>query len=101
MKNIYKIIWTDEAILGLKRTINHIENRWSQKELRNFSNLLDKQLEIIKASPGIFPFSNKTKGIRKSVLSKQTSIYYKVEGDSIYLLSVFDSKQNPIKLKFK
>jgi len=101
MKNIYKIIWTDEAVRGLKRTIKQIEIKWSQKEISNFSKLLDKQLEIIQKNPGIFPFSNKAKGVRKCVLSKQTSNYYQVETDSIYLLSVFDNNQDPGKLKFK
>ena len=100
MKSTYKIIWTEEAINGLKDTVNYLEQRWTQKELNSFSRLLDKQLIIIKTNPGIFPFSNKNKGIRKSVLSGQTSIYYKTEGHSIYLLSVFNNRQDPGKLKF-
>ncbi len=100
MKGTYKIIWSEEAINGLTNTINYLEQRWTQKELNNFSRLLDEHLNIIKANPGIFPFSNKNKGIRKSVLSSQTSIYYKTEGHLVYLLSVFNNRQDPSKLKF-
>ena len=101
MKSTYKIIWSEEAINGLKKTVSYLEQKWTQKELYNFSRLLEKQLNIIKENPAIFPFSNRKKGVRKSVLSKQTSIYYKTDGDSIYILSVFDNKQNPNKLKLQ
>ena len=100
MKSTYKLIWSDEALQGLKRIIEYLEQRWTQKEIKKFARLLDKQLNIIKDNPLIFPQSNKSEGIRKSVLSKQTSIYYKVEENKIYLLTLFDNRQDPNRLKF-
>ena len=100
MKSTYKLIWSDEALQGLKRIIEYLEQRWTQKEIKKFARLLDKQLNIIKDNPLIFPQSNKSRGIRKSVLSKQTSIYYKVKENKIYLLTLFDNRQDPNRLKF-
>ena len=100
MKSTYKLIWSDEALQGLKRIIEYLEQRWTQKEIKKFARLLDKQLNIIQDNPLIFPQSNKSEGIRKSVLSKQTSIYYKVEENKIYLLTLFDNRQDPNRLKF-
>lgn len=100
MKHTYNIVWTDEALQGLQRTINYLEQRWTQKEIRNFTRLLDKHLNIIKENPKIFPQSNKSIDIRRTVLSKQTTIYYKVEDSTIYLLTLFDNRQDPNKLKF-
>ncbi len=99
MKHTYKIVWTDEALHGLQKTIEYIEQRWTQKEIKNFARLLDKHLNIIKENPKIFPQSKKSIDIRRSVLSKQTTIYYKVENSTIYLLTLFDNRQDPNKLK--
>ena len=101
MKGTFKIIWTDEALQGLKQTIKQIELNWSQKEVSNFSRLLDKQIELIKENPGIYPYYDKSKDVKKCVLSKQTTLYYKVKSDTVFLLSVFDSRQDPNKLKLE
>ena len=44
MKNIYKIIWSDEALTNLKDTINYLENHWTETEIKKFAQLLDKHL---------------------------------------------------------
>lgn len=33
MKNIYKIVWSEEALNNLKTIIDYLENRWTQKEI--------------------------------------------------------------------
>jgi len=95
MKNTYKLIWSDEALNNLNGIIKYLENRWSKKEIKRFAQLLDKQLNRIKSNPYLFAESHKSKGLRKSVLSKQTTIYYKIVDDQIRLISLFDNRQNP------
>jgi len=34
MKNGYRILWTDFALLELERTIKYIEENWTEKEVR-------------------------------------------------------------------
>ena len=55
MKSTFKIIWTDEAVQGLKNTINQIEINWPQKEVVNFSRLLDKQLKLLQKTRASAP----------------------------------------------
>jgi len=101
MKSIYKIIWSDEALRNLKSIIDYLENRWTEKEIGKFSKLLDRNLQIIEASPFLFPISDDFQNIRKAVLSPQTTIYYQIVDKEIHLISLFDNRQNPEKLKFK
>lgn len=37
MKNGYKILWTDNAIEELKKTVAYLELHWSEKELQNLA----------------------------------------------------------------
>jgi plasmid stabilization system protein ParE len=99
MKDTYKIIWTDEALKNLKGIIIYLENRWTKKEITKFSKLLDHQLELIENNPLLFAEGENSKGIRKSVLSKQTTIYYQISNYEIEIISLFDNRQTPKKLK--
>jgi plasmid stabilization system protein ParE len=99
MKGTYKIIWTDEAYKNLQHIVDYLEKFWTSKEIWKFAKLLDKQLILIKKNPALYPYSNKSGQIRKSVLTKQITIYYKVIDLEIYLVTLFDSRQSPERLK--
>ena len=99
MKSTYKIIWTDEAFKNLENIIAYLEKFWTEKEIRKFARLLDKQLLLIRKNPALSPFSKKSNEIRKSVLTKQITLYYRIIETEIYLIALFDSRQNPDKLK--
>jgi len=101
MKNIYKIVWSDEALNNLQAIIEYIENRWTERELNHFSKLLDDNLKLIQSNPKLFPKVEKFHTLRKNIISSQTSIYYKITDNEIHLISLFDNRQNPDKLKNK
>jgi len=98
MKNTYKLIWSDEALNNLKGIIYYLENRWTNKEIKKFAQLLDKQLKLIEDNPLLFAESDKSNGLRKSVLSRQTTIYYRIIDYEIRIITLFDNRQNPNKL---
>ena len=98
MKNTYKLVWSDEARYNLIQIITYLEQNWTIKEIKKFTVLLDKQLSRIQNYPFLFPESDKNKNFRKSVLSKQISIYYRVNNFDIQIYALFDNRQNPSKL---
>jgi len=59
MKSTYKLIWSDEALEGLKEIISYIEYKFSEKDARKFVKKLDKHLNIIQSNPESFPFISK------------------------------------------
>ena len=98
MKNTYKLIWSDEALTNLKDIVDYLEKRWTKKEIKKFARLLDKQLKLIKENPFLYAESDKSTELRKSVLSKQTTIYYRISNYEIRIITLFDNRQNPNKL---
>jgi plasmid stabilization system protein ParE len=101
MKSTYKIIWSDEAYKNLQHIVDYLEKFWTSREIRRFARLLDKQLILIKRNPALYPYSNKSRNIRKSVLTKQTTLYYKITDAEVHLITLFDSRQSPDKLKLE
>ena len=99
MKSGYKILWTNHAISELKETIEYLKTHWTERELRIFSAKLDHTIELISKSPEMFPESFEKKNIRKSVIDKNNTLYYRINQNSIEILSLFSSKKHPSKKK--
>lgn len=86
-----------KAIKELQQVIDYLIEYWSEKEVRNFSQKLNSRLELILHYPRIFHKTQKRKHVRRSVISKHTVVYYEVMRKSIYILTLFDTRQNPKK----
>ncbi len=66
MKNTYKLIWSNEALANLKDIIDYLKRRWTQREIKRFAQLLDRQLKLIQDNPFLFSGSEKSKEMRKA-----------------------------------
>lgn len=99
MKNGYKLLWSVRTLSDLKNIVYYLLENWTEKELKNFARSLDKRLEIILFNPRIFPKTRKGREIIKSVLTKRTVIYYETSDKVITIVTLFDPRQNPNKLK--
>lgn len=96
MKSGYKIIWTNHALHELSVTIKYLQQEWSEAELKKFANALDHTIEIITRHPHIYPEYNKKKKIRKAVVDKNNTIYYRIVKMTVEILSVFATKQSSV-----
>ncbi len=100
MKSGYKIIWTNHAINELTFTIEYLEKRWTNKELRRFSAALNHVIEIISNNPFIFQISSLKKGVHRAEIDKLNTLYYRISKDTIEILSVFSNRLSTEKIRF-
>ena len=99
MKSGLKIRWTEEATKNLENIILYLEANWTTKELKKFFQKLEKQLLLLSIFPEAYPYSLKKKKIRRCVFTKNLTIYYTVGEEILILLSFFDIRQHPSKVK--
>lgn len=99
MKSGYKLMWSDRAIADLKNIIDYLTENWTQREIQNFVRRLDKRLDLISNNPNVFPRTTRRKNVRKSVLTKHTVIYYETKSNMVTIVTLFDSRQNPKRLR--
>ena len=80
---------------------NHLLEEWNVKVRDDFINKLTDKLNQISSYPKSCPQSDNFSGLFKCVVSKQTTLYYRihVEKQEIEIITFFDSKQNPDELK--
>ena len=99
MKSGYKIVWTDHALSELEETYDYIESYWTEKELHNLSNEIERTLQLISKNPKIFQKSKLSNAVRRTVIMKYNSLYYRINNDSVEILSFFSNRKNPNKLE--
>jgi plasmid stabilization system protein ParE len=79
----------------LEKLLSFLETEWSVKVKKDFIIKLDDTLEQIQKLPESFPESEKVKGLRKCVVTKQTTLFYKYSDSTIDIITFFDNRQNP------
>ncbi|TXK71764.1 type II toxin-antitoxin system RelE/ParE family toxin [Mesonia sp. HuA40] len=97
MKSGYKILWTDHAISELKATIEYLEANWTERELRKFAAKLDHTIQLISKMPEIFPESLEKKKTRKAVVEVHNNLYYRINKNTVEIVSLFSNRKNPNK----
>jgi plasmid stabilization system protein ParE len=97
MKRIIKL--SKRTKNKLEKLLEDLEINWSIKVKKEFINKLDRSLSLIQQNPDSFQKSNMLSGLHKCVITKQTTIYYRYDNKNIYIVTLFDNRQNPKKLK--
>ena len=97
MKSGYNIVWTSHALNELERTIEYLEINFSKKELGKLAQKIETIANLISQSPRMFNKSDKN-GIYRVTILRYNTLYYRIKGDNVEILSFFSNRQNP-KLK--
>lgn len=100
MENGYKIFWTPNAIRELEETIQYLQYNFSDKEIKKLAAKIENFVEIISQNPFIFPKAE-NKAVHKALLLKFNTIYYRINGKNIEILSFFSNRQSPDKKRLK
>ena len=85
MESSSKVFWSNASLNDLDSILEYLKSRWTIREVENFKVKIFKRIDLINRTPKLFKVSEQKPHLRKSVLSKQTSIFYS-----------FDEKSNSI-----
>lgn len=100
MANGFKILWTDNALEELKATYEYLESNFTKKEISKLSREIDNIVYLISINPKLFIESEVKHEVRKAVILKYNTLYYRIKKNTIEILSFFSNRQNPAKAKF-
>lgn len=96
---VFKIRLSDLAEDNLADILNYLAENWSNEVVFAFANRLDTHLSNIKATPHNFPIHSEEMKVRRCSLNPYHGIFYRIDGDIIHVITIFDLRQNPQKLK--
>ena len=83
------------AVKKLDSLLVFLVEKWSIKVKNDFIQKLDKSLDQIQELPESCPESERIRGLRKCVVTKQTTMFYKYSDTTINIVTIFDNRQDP------
>ncbi len=98
---VYSIVFSERASKELNSTFKYLEENRSLRSANEFAAIVDEKINFIKSNPYQYPpFKNK-KEIRRCVVTEQASFFYRILNDEVQIITLFDTRQNPAKLKIQ
>ena len=94
-----KIIWSPASEKDFEAILEYLQSKWTNRVISKFINKVDNSVRLIVEDPKIFPIINEELQIRKSVVTKHNTIYYREIENNIEIVRLFDSRQKPHKFK--
>ncbi len=83
------------AEFKLDKLLDYLISEWGEQAKLNFLEELESSINKISSFPESSPKSTLLGGFYKCVVTKQTSFYYRINGDEIEILTITDNRQNP------
>ena len=93
-----EVVWSNAAKLDLTNLLEYLNENWSIDVIRKFELTLNKSVKRIKDNPNSNIVSSKRKNLRRIVLTKHNSLFYRITNNRIEIIRLFDTRQNPKKL---
>jgi len=94
-----KVILSKRASNRLEKLLEYLESEWSLKVKNDFIKKLDKSLTQVQKIPESCQQTDFIKGLYMFVVNKQTSFFYRFDTKTITIVTLFDNRMNPERLK--
>ena len=87
-----------ESAEQIEKNVDYLSEYWTEKIASDFVKKINFKGSFIKEFPHLYPLTQFRKNVRRCVITKQISMYYKTLKDGVLVISVFDTRQSPKKL---
>lgn len=86
------ILWTERSLQNAISIKEYLSANFSDKEIDHFYGLLQAFEIAVCAFPKLYPQSYSKKSVRRAVLNKVLSAYYRVSKGKIEVLALLDNR---------
>ncbi len=92
-----EVVWSRLALITYKEIFENLQFRWTVREMRIFRDLTQNLVDKIKTQQIACPVINERLEIRKAVVHKNVSFYYRIDlsAKKIYIITFFNNRMNP------
>lgn len=95
-----QIIWSPGSEKDLEIILDYLDNEWDNNVAVKFLDLIEDLVEQISINPRQFLLIHKKLNIRKCVITKHNTLFYRNRIGQVELLRIYDTRQDPDKLSF-
>ena len=89
-----EVIWSYEAYVDYDKNIEYLLQEWTIESVVNFEYLVEEKLKQLQQMPWSVEATD-IDHVRKAVIVKQVTLYYKITKERIELLRFWNSYKDP------
>lgn len=93
------VIISPRAKQDIEIILDYLKEAWPQKVTDNFLLKLEIFYTIVSINPHVFGYYRKSRNIRNYAVTKQQVIYYRNRRKIVEIITIFDTRQSPSKLR--
>ena len=94
------IIWSHLSETDFSNILVYLDKNWGPKVAANFIDLTESIINQISINPKQFPICFIRKKVRKCILTKHNTLFYRDGKVNIEILRIYDTRQDPDTLTF-
>jgi plasmid stabilization system protein ParE len=91
--NTFKVQWSERAKSELADLLTYLDRNYGVDIALKVLEKTEQLTESLCNFPLAFPISEKFPGIRKAVITKQSSLLYVVKANTVRILHIWDNRQ--------
>ena len=95
------IVWSPSAESDFANILGYLQENWEERVTNQFIDLTEDILTQISINPKQFPLIHKKEKIRKCVITKHNTLFYRESNSQVEILRIYDTRQDPNTLTFK
>jgi plasmid stabilization system protein ParE len=95
----FEIEWTKRAEIEFDDIIEYLTKEWTNSVKNNFIVNFYNKLDLISLFPELGISISRKEKIRGMLITEHIRMYYRIRNKKIILITFFDTRQNPKKLK--
>ena len=100
-----RLIWADEAIESVDNTADYIEELFGVTRSIQFYNDVQEQADLLEAHPKLGPIDEDLIGgkyeYRSLSISELSRLIYRIDGETIRILYLWNTRKDPLTLAKK
>lgn len=97
----YEIIYKKSFLNKLLKLLDYLRINWGYSVADNFILKFQRRLNTISKHPFIGSPSVTVKSVRSILITRQNRIFYRVKGNVIEVINMYDTRANPKKNPYK
>ena len=97
----YKVVYSKLTKSKLIQISDYLIENWSLQIAQKFQKTFLDKVEFLARNPKIGRLSSRYSYVRSISITKHNRLYYQFNEHTIFLITVFDTRQHPVKNKFE
>jgi len=95
-----EVIFKKRFVNNLIKVQIYLEKEWGEETAARFLKKIDNRINMLKSYPNSGISSEKIRGVRGLLITKHNMLFYKVDGNNIVILNLYDTRSNPTNRSF-